>query len=179
MYQFINGVSSLLFIISTIKAFISSDLILWKLSNSVLIISSHLCNAYSFEKYLLFDYMMIYLTCLSYLNNSTLNSVLVLSGIYEYINKESIEITKNITFTLTLLKSITCTYIYINNQFFFIIVGVSSMGVIVYKIRYSLYLIDPRKTWYMTWIWHLCVTTILYISSITANYGECSFLKDS
>jgi hypothetical protein len=179
MYQFINGVSSLLFVISAVKAFMASDLILWKLSNTVLIISSHLCNAYSFEKYLLFDYVMIYLTSLSYLNNSTLNSALVLSGIYEFVNTESIENTKNVTFGITLLKSITYAYIYINNQYFFIIVGVSSMGVIVYKIRYSLYLVDPIKTWYLTWIWHACVTTILYISSITAVQTECSFLNVS
>jgi hypothetical protein len=169
MYQFINGVSSLLFVISTIKAFISTDLILWKLSNAVLVISSHLCNAYSFEKYLLFDYIMIYLTSLSYLNNSTLNSACILSGIYEYIKSESIENTKNITFGITLLKSIACAYIYIDNQHFLVILGVSSVGLIIYKIRYGLYLTDPRKTWYLTWIWHSCVTTILYISSITAN----------
>lgn len=169
MYQFINGVSSLLFVISTAKAFISSDLILWKLSNTLLIVSSHLCNAYSFEKYLLFDYLMIYFTCLSYLNNAMLNSALVLSGIYEYNNNEkSIENTKNVTFTLAVLKTITFAYIYIDNQHFLVILGVSSVGVIIYKIRYGLYLTDPRKTWYLTWIWHACVTTILYVSSITA-----------
>jgi hypothetical protein len=168
MYQFINGISSLLFLISTVKAFISSDLILWKLSNTVLIVSSHLCNAYSFEKYLLFDYLMIYFTCLSYLNNSMLNLPLISSGIYEFINKRSIENTKNVTFGITLLKSITCSYIYIDNQHFLVILGVSSVGVIIYKIRYGLYLTDPRRTWYLTWIWHACVTTILYVSSITA-----------
>jgi hypothetical protein len=169
MYQLINGFSSLLFVISTIKAFMISDLILWKVSNLVLIISSHLCNSYSFEKYLLFDYIMIYFTSMSYLNNSMLNSLLVLSGIYEYIKTESIEYTKNVSFGITLLKSIACAYIYIDRQHFFLILGVSSVGIFIYKIRYGLYLIDPIKTWYLTWVWHACVTTILYISSITAN----------
>lgn len=118
MYQLVNGVSSLLFIISTIKAFISSDLILWKLSNAVLIISSHLCNAYSFEKYLLFYYTMIYVTSLSYLNNSMIILPLISSGIYEFVKTGSIENPKNITFGITLLKSITCAYIYIDNQHF-------------------------------------------------------------
>jgi hypothetical protein len=93
----------------------------------------------------------------------------MLSGIYEYTNTNSIENTKNVAFSITLLKSIACAYMYIDTYHFVIIFGVTSIGVTAYKIRYNLYLIDPIKTWYLTWIWHVCVTTILYISSITAN----------
>ena len=45
MISFIKGFSSLFFIISTYKAFICSNNILWKLSNFGLIFASYLYNS--------------------------------------------------------------------------------------------------------------------------------------
>lgn len=65
---FINGSSSLLFIISTIKAFYVSKLITWKISNFLLIFASFLCNATEYNPILLLiDYFAIYLICISYI----------------------------------------------------------------------------------------------------------------
>ena len=115
--------SSLLFIISTIKALYVSKLILWKVFNILLIISSYLCNSFNEvdKNIILFDYLAIFLVCISYLNNMKINVILIALLIYEYYKFSTISSTKTITFVLTILTSIVYTYIYTSPLYYNII----------------------------------------------------------
>jgi len=167
---FIKGSSSLLFFISTIKAFYCSKLILWKLSNSLLIIASYLCNASEYKKtYLLFDYFAIFAVCTSYINNMYINIPFIFIFIYEYNKYNSIENIKNIAFGTAVLKSIIYTYLFVDNIHYYVILISSVSGVTIYKIRCILHELNNKKyTLLLTYLLHICIMNIMYISSITA-----------
>ena len=171
MYKYlINGSSSLLFIISTIKAFYISKLITWKISNLFLIFASFLCNATEYNPLLLLvDYFAIYLICISYINNLYINTLYSLLLIYEYKNYNSIENIKNLAFLYAIVKSIIHTYLYVDNFHYYIIITSSISGIIVYKVRY--FLLEKNNEKYkllLTYIFHICIMNIIYVSSITA-----------
>ena len=80
----IHGTSSLLFLISTAKAFSSSNLLSWKLSNCLLVIASFLCNATEYNSiFMLSDYIAIYLVCISYINSMFINIPYYLFSLYQ------------------------------------------------------------------------------------------------
>ena len=170
----IERFSSLLFIIPAIKAFYVSKLILWKIFTTLLVISSYLCN-YSQSvniKFILFDYITIFLVCCSYINNSIINSILIILLIFEYKKTKHIINVKNITFVLGVLKAIVYTYLYLSKYriFYYNAIVLSSIfGIFIYKLRelfnkHNIY----KYNSVFTYIWHLCVTIILYVSSLTA-----------
>ena len=169
-HSFINGSSSLLFIFSAMKALYSSNLIFWKLGNIVLVPSSYLCNAYNYEPvFMLIDYIAIFSISISYINNYYLNSMFILSMLCEkkYIN--SIEHTKNAAFGTAIAMSIVNTYMYVDNFHYYIILSSSIFGISIYKIRYNLHkLNDTAYNVLLTWLFHICVVNIVYVSSITA-----------
>jgi len=167
----IQGTSSLLFLISTIKAIYCSKLILWKIFNGFLIIASYLCNASNYEpQYLFLDYSTIFLVSSSYVNNAAINSFLVASLLYEYSTTRSIENSKNAAFASAVSKSILYTYLYVDKIHFYVILTSSISGVIIYKIRYNLHKNNNRKYIIpLTYLFHICITNIMYISSITAK----------
>lgn len=163
--------SSLLFIISTIKALYVSKLILWKVFNILLIISSYLCNSFNVvdKNIILFDYLAIFLVCISYLNNMKINVILIALLIYEYYKFSTISSTKTITFVLTILTSIVYTYIYTSPLYYNIISLSFILGIFIYKIRDLFYQHNIYKyNIELTYVWHICVLNILYISSFTA-----------
>ena len=166
----LNGSSSLLFIISTTKAFYCSKFILWKITNLLLIIASFLCNATRYNQIFLFiDYLSIFSVCLSYINNKYINSVYIIIFIYEYKNHKSIENIKNIALTTAASKSIINTYLYADKYSLYLIVISCIVGVILYKIRYSSYqYICENYLLLTTFLFHICIMNILYIASITA-----------
>lgn len=168
---FIKGSSSLLFLISTIKAFYSSNLIFWKISNTCLIVASFLCNATEYKNiFLLTDYIAIFLTCLSYINNIYINTMFFLFLIYEYNKYNSIENTKDIAFATAIGKSTLYTYLYVDNINFYVIFTSSIFGIMIYKIRYYFHSNNNKKyTLLLTYLFHICVMNVLYISSITAK----------
>ena len=167
---FIKGSSSLLFIISTMKAFYCSKLISWKLSNVFLIGASFFCNATEYKNvFLLVDYLAIYLVCISYINNIFINVPYSLLLIYEYSKYNSIENIKNVAFVTGVGKSIVYTYLHLDNIHYYIILTSSISGVIIYKIRYFLHKRNNTKhTLLLTYLFHICVMNIMYVSSITA-----------
>jgi hypothetical protein len=68
--KLIYGLSSLLFIFPTFKAFLYSQSIFWKLSNLFLIPISFLCNAMEYKNpYLVLDYLCIFLVGISYIQH--------------------------------------------------------------------------------------------------------------
>jgi hypothetical protein len=170
LVNWISGSSSLLFIISAIKACYSSSLISWKLSNIVLVGASFLCNVTEYNPmFLLLDYLTIYLVCISYINNIYINVLYSLLLIYEYKTYNSIENIKNMAFLSAIGKSIVYTYLYVDNYHYNILILSSISGIIIYKIRYLLYQQNNKNYVTLTWGFHICVMNIMYISSITAN----------
>jgi hypothetical protein len=172
-HSFIKGASSLLFIFSAIKALYSSNLVFWKIGNTILIPTSYLCNAYNYEPtFMLYDYITIFVICLSYINNCYANSIFILSSLLEKKYFNSIENTKNIAFGTAMAMSVANTYIYVDNFHYYIILTSSISGITIYKIRYVL--IEQYKmqnTIYnilLSWLFHICVMNIMYVSSITA-----------
>jgi hypothetical protein len=167
---FIKGSSSLLFIISTVKAFYSSKLISWKLSNVFLIGASFLCNATEYKNvFLLLDYLAIYLVCISYINNILINIPYSLLLMYEYSKYNSIENMKNVAFVTGVGKSIVYTYLHGNNIHYCIILISSISGVVIYKVRCFFHKRNNTKyTLLLTYLFHICVMNIMYVSSITA-----------
>ena len=170
METFIKGSSSLLFIISTVKAIYCSKIILWKLSNGILVVASYLCNAYDYKSpLLLLDYSAICLVSMSYMNSSYINIPLLVLIVYEYKSNNTIENSKNVLFTSAVLKSIINTYYYVDKIYFYTIVSSAVSSILVYAIRYNLHKNNNMQYNLMiTYIFHSCITIILYVSSITA-----------
>jgi hypothetical protein len=168
--QFINGSSSLLFLVSTGKAFHASNLITWKASNVALVVTSFLCNAYGFEKtLLLLDYLTIYIISASYIQTFYINIPYTVVLVYEWKMYGQIENTKNLAFATAITMSIVNTYLHVSKTYFYLLVISFIGGSLIYKIRYSLYNRNKNQNiLWMTYIFHVCMTTILYISSITA-----------
>ena len=166
MINYINGSSSLLFLISTIKGFYSSNLLFWKLSNVFLIGASFFCNATEYKKiFLLLDYIAIFFVSISYINNIYINIPFSLLLLLEYNKFNSIENVKNIAFVTAIIKSNIYTYLYVDNTHYYIIFASSIFGIIIYKIRYFLH---KKYTLLLTYLFHICIMNILYISNITA-----------
>lgn len=164
-----NGFSSLLFIISSIKSIYVSKLFLWKLSNSLLVLASYLFNTTHNETCLCIDYIAICFVCTSYLNNSFINSILFLSLISEYKKTNNIVSTKNVTFALTVSKSIYNTYLYVDKTHFYIVLSSVGLSTIVHSIRYNLVGGYSNKNHLLlTWCLHFFIMNVMYVSSITA-----------
>ena len=167
----IKGGSSLVFIISSIHAFLRSRLILWKLSNVSLIVASFVCNATDYNPvFLQLDYLAIYFLCVSYINNRYINIPYGLFLIYAYTKTKSFENAKNIAALTSLGKTIIYTYLYVDRTHFGVVIASSISGIGLYIIRY--YQLRKKNTKYQllfTYLFHLLMMNILYVSSITAN----------
>jgi len=125
------------------------------------------------NNYILFDYLSIYIICSSYINNCNINLILFGLLIYEYKTYNTIDNVKSLTFILAVSKACINTYLYtdiILTPYFYIILLSSIISVIIFKIRRDLYLkkIYTYNT-LLTFLWHICITNIVYISSITAK----------
>ena len=169
------GLSSLLFIISTTKAFSASEYIVWKWSNAFLIIASYLCNYYKFsDKLLLLDYLSISVVCASYVNDPIISLGLLAGGTYEYYKSQDIVYCKNTAFFLSVGKSILYTFLFVDNTHYYIVLSSSIGSVLVFHVRSHLYFsnnqsIEHKYHICLTWVLHFCIMNIMYISSITAK----------
>lgn len=167
----VKGGSSLLFIIPFIKSLYCSKILAWKASIFILTAMSFLCNANDNKQpYLFLDYFAIFLTTISYVNRMELNILFYLLIIYEYKKYNSIERTKNISFVFTVIRSFINTYYYVGNSYYYVLVISSVTGTVIYKIRYNLY--DKQYYRRLTYLFHVCIMNILYITSITACDDE-------
>ena len=98
-----------------------------------------------------------------------INVILIALLIYEYYKFSTISSTKTITFVLTILTSIVYTYIYTSPLYYNIISLSFILGIFIYKIRDLFYQHNIYKyNIELTYVWHICVLNILYISSFTA-----------
>jgi hypothetical protein len=167
----INGSSSLLFIINTIKAFYCSNLLTWKLSNCFLVVASFLCNAYEYKSpYLFLDYLAIFLISTSYINNISINVPYTLFIIYEYKDTNSIEVMKNIACATAIGKTVIYTYLYVDKLSYYIALSSAISGTCVYTLRVYLHKNNNKKyTLLLTYILHISIMNLLYIASSTAS----------
>jgi len=170
-HSFIKGASSLFLIISAVKAIYTSKLILWKISTSLIVPVSYLCNVYDYRNpYLMLDYLFIMLVSASYINNFKINSVILLFALYEYYLHETIDTMKNITYSIGTVKAIYMTYHYSDTYYFTLIVLSSLSGMTIYKVRYALIKANNVKyNLLLTYLMHICAVNIMYVSSITAK----------
>ena len=171
MISFIKGLSSFLFIISTYKAFICSKSLLWKISNFFFMFASYLYNSSNDDPYYLFmDHLMIACCCLSYINYLPITQIVVFSSLIEYNKTNSIEHSKNLSLFFVICKSCMNTYIYLHINYFYTIFTCSLLSVIIFYVRRYLYFKNVSLFYYimLTYMLHICVSTTLYISSMTA-----------
>ena len=170
MISFIKGLSSFLFVISTYKAFICSKSLLWKLSNFGLIFASYLYNSSNNDPYYLFiDHLMICCCCLSYINYLPITQIIVSYSMLEYNKTNSIENSKNLSLLFVICKTCMNTYTYLPIEYFYIISSASFISFFVFIIRKYLYFKNISLFYYilLTYILHISVTVIMYISSMT------------
>ena len=174
-FKFVNGLSSLLFIISAYKSVVSSNILIWKIGNVFLVFSSFMYNSLKtshteIEQTLLWiDNMTIYYISIGCLNTSILIYLLHFFILLEYFIEKTINKTKKIAFLLAVGKSIICTFLYLDEFHFYTLLVSSILSIGSYAIRN--YLENQNNyeyTFGMTWIWHICIAISLYISSITA-----------
>ena len=171
MISFIKGLSSFLFIISTYKAFMCSNNLLWKLSNFGLIFASYFYNSSNNEPYYLFmDHLMICCCCLSYINYLPITQIIVSYSMLEYNKTNSIEHSKNLSLFFVICKSCMNTYTYLPIEYFYIISTCFLLATIIFYVRRYLYFKNVALFYYilLTYMLHICISTALYISSMTA-----------
>ena len=149
--------------------------------NSFVPISSYLCNCNIIvdNKYILFDYLIIYLLCSSYINISYINIILFGLLIYEYKKYNTIDYVKSLTYILAVTQANINTYFLINNviPYFYIIFSSSITSLIIFQIRRYLYIkkIYTYNT-LLTYIWHVCImntcNNILYVCAHFLSRGS-------
>jgi hypothetical protein len=115
--------------------------------------------------------LRFFLASTSYINHLHLNVFYSLFLIYEYQIHQSIENAKNVALITALSKSIYNTYIYVDNFHFYLILTSSVTGVFIYKVRYILHEYGYKTHMLLlTYLFHICIMNIMYVSSITANH---------
>ena len=167
--MFKYGGSSLLFIIPAIQALFTSELIAWKLSNIMIIISSYLYNTYDCKACRDFDYMVISAIAMSYLNNYNINILFGICFYLEILLKKEITMTKNIIFLLTCGLSLFNTF-YVDYWLFIYLLSVIVIGIPALLYR-NLFYYSTGYTpvvCFLTTMLHICAGSILFVSSYTA-----------
>ena len=164
--RLINGASSLFFIIPVIKSFYCNSFITWKLSNIFLVGASFLCNATEYHPiFLLIDHFAIWLTCTSYINYTFPFALLLL---YEYNKYKTIEKSKFLSLAIASGKTAVNTYKYVDFKHLSLFLMSLILAGLVYKIRYF-FLEKGKNILILTYLFHVFITIMLYISSLTAN----------
>lgn len=156
--KIINGLSSLLFIISFIDSNNSSkSSILWKSLNFLLIISSFLANSTNNNKFVFFDHVIIYVLSLCAINNNIINTYLIILCIGEYYFTCNIIFIKNISYICILFNYVI---LYQNAYYFRLNCGIYVFGIIIKLIRDAIY---DKYNFILTLIWHICCVYYIYI----------------
>jgi hypothetical protein len=151
--------SSLLFIISALFSFYYSKSIFWKISNTVLIPTSCLCNGLPHHEYIEYfcyaDYFTIVCISISSINNFTIRNIILTLLIIEYTINGNINYTKMMSFIYAVIKGGE------RNKYIHFF---SVLSMITYVIR-DMFDLFTYEFYILTWVWHLLVAIILSISS--------------
>jgi len=163
---FHGGGSSLLFIISATQSLLTSEILLWKLSNILIIITSYLSNTYFCENYRFFDYIVISSLAMIYINNYVINSIFLLCFFVEFLLKKNISLTKNIVFLSACILALFNTF-HSNYELYLYLLLVMIIGILALQYR-NIYYDSSSYTpigCLLTTIWHLCAVSGLLILS--------------
>ncbi len=158
------GLSSLLFIFSAIRSIQVSKSIYWIIANHLLIGSSFLYHGQEIQTnpYLQFDYVIILLINLAYMNNLYMTIFGVELAIYEYLLQTNIEFTKNLFTISGFIYGMHNNY----NLYFYKLCWNILMCICMYTYRYYLILYDMEYynniRIYITLIWHILTFNLLY-----------------
>lgn len=184
-FDHIRGLSSLLFVLSFYQSISVSSLFFWKLSNFCLIFASYFYNSSNNHSSLLFlDYLAILCVCSSYINSFQMNQLIYYFSLLEFNNYQTIETTKNITYILTMIKSVYRTRLFYSPIYSIVLLTNYLLAIVTYAIRRFLYYDIPKlnqnqnritnmnTSYYhyiiLTWILHLNTMSIIWICSLTA-----------
>jgi hypothetical protein len=178
--QLINGISSLFFLWS---AYVSRDSknMIWKYSIFTQAFSSFMYNTHKFDVYniypdriiyidelseehdyyLLFDYLNIFMIAYAVIPNQTLKNILVSGLLIEYLQYNTVNISKMITFSLGCALTIGKCFLIDKeralNMIFFLL-----NGLYVINIRYEYYTRETQlENVICTYIWHYCIVQVL------------------
>lgn len=171
------GFSSLLFFIPLIHSFIHNGYIFYTGSLLGLIFASFICNATHFSQpWLFFDYLAIFCVCISSLSKHfTISYIMIMSLVGEYIILHNIENTKNLIFCIAVINSIVNSY-YVNYMNLYTSSISTLNAIVIYIIRLevaqqntSTLHVNNYELFFLTWLFHLSIMTILYITSINLS----------
>lgn len=115
---------------------------------------------------------MITIVGASYINNIYINIIIGIVFYLEVLLKQNISITKNITFIICILLSCINTKNHCNHLFIPLLAAtiIGVISIVTRNILYEKY--GPNiYTYTLTFIWHSCVASVLYITCFTAIDG--------
>jgi hypothetical protein len=178
--QLINGISSLFFLWALYVSRNSKNMV-WKYSIFTQTFSSFMYNIHKFDiydiypdriiyidelseqhdYYLLFDYLNIFMISYAVIPNQTLKNMLVCALLIEYLDYNTINISKTIAFllgsTIAIGKCFTIDKERALNMIFFLL-----NGLYVINIRYEYYTRETQlENVICTYIWHYCIVQFL------------------
>ena len=117
----------------------------------------------------MFDYFMITMVSISYINKININTLIGILFYLECIIKNDITMTKNIAFISAVSLIAINTYNYypllFTRYIASLIIGITSR----YIRNLPKYINNNTIGWFLTSIWHICVANILLTASYTAN----------
>ncbi len=178
--QLINGISSLFFLWS---AYVTRDSknIIWKYSIFTQTISSFMYNIHKFDLYdiypdriiyidelsedhdyyLFVDYLNIFMIAYAVIQSQTLKNILVSGLLIEYLQYNTINISKTIAFLVASIIAISKCFLIDKERaldsIFFLL-----NGMYIVNVRYNYY---TRETQFenviCTYIWHYCIVQFL------------------
>ena len=174
-----KGNSSLFFIISFIISLIYSDLLLWKFANLLLPLTSYLFNAYNKHEFQIIDQLTIAFIACSYINISLINIIFFFMLLYEYTKHKKVDTSTRLAFGSSILLALYNTYYY-NYDYFLLLLFATIVAVPAYFVRNYYYykeikmfvdLPNPHNhtSNELTYVWHIGITIIIIISSMTAT----------
>ena len=165
-----RGVSSFLFVISGLRSIQVSKIFLWKLSIFILTVTSYLCNQNNFKQpFLLIDHIAITILSSAYINNDLWYVVIIPATLIEYSQTKNIEKSKDISYIVTISKGFVKMYQGTDVVLFSIYSTSVILAIITIQVR-RIYCAGQHHPYNypLTWIWHICMTVVLYTSSVTA-----------
>jgi hypothetical protein len=162
----IRGSSSFLFVIPVIIKYNIGNY-LGSFFNALLIASSFLYNgSYYSIKYETFDFVVLLMIAMHYINNLVINNFLLIFGLYEYKRAGTIKYTKDLSLGMASIKGLVLNYMYSDILIFYILLISIIYGSVIFKVRqYSYYRLNGLNNLLFTYLFHICATNILCISN--------------
>jgi len=158
----IRGSSSFLFVIPVIIKYRIGNYFSSFL-NALLIASSFLYNGgYYSIKYETFDFVVLLMIAMNYINVVFINNFLIVFGLYEYKCTNSIKYTKDFSLGMATVKGLVINYMYSDILTFYLLLISIIYGSVIFKVRqYSYYRLNGLHNLLFTYLFHVCATNIL------------------